>query len=254
MNRADALCVLTTLDRFRPGYAEWRSEQAHKLAGIHGTKAADESRAMVDSIARTLADVATDEAADVISEMEAGKVPVPFWGEMASSIRGAALESRRGRREAERFQRDREERFRCLDCCDRGSVVIYNPDFLEWIRPQFADLDLGGPIPLRWYRQLVAAWNHQAVGVITDGGRGFAACAAEIPLVCQCGCDAAVIFRRQINRMQDSLRDAKAKPLRAAYAGQWDPEKHCRQTDDPHADMTEWFEQHSAADRYQWNP
>jgi hypothetical protein len=254
MNRNDAICVLTAIDRFRPGYAEWRSEQAHKLAGMHGTKASDESRAIIDSVARTLADVTTEEAAAVVEALETGSMSIPFWGEMATAIRGQAIDDRRGRRDAERYQRESDRRLHCLDCEDRGNLTVYNPAFIAWIRPRFEECARTGDFPKGWYREAVLNWNRKVVKVLTDKGRGLDAAPAEVPLVCRCNCPDAEIFRRQLARMADSLRDAKAKPFRAAYIGQWTQGKQCVMTFDPHADLTAWFAEHDADEAYQWDP
>ena len=158
MTTDDAICVLETLDRLRPAYAEWRSEQARKLAASHGTKPVDENRAMLASIARSWADVTTEEAATVVEEMEAGKLPIPFWGEMASTVRTAAMADRQGRRDADRYQRETERRLHCLDCQDRGWVMVYNPRFVEELRYKFAAWRETESFPDGWYKSEVDAW------------------------------------------------------------------------------------------------
>lgn len=254
MDRSNALCVITSLDRLRPAYAEWRSEQAKKLAAAHATTAVEEAKAMVDSFARTMADVDTDEAAAVVEAMESGVMQIPFWGEMATAIRGQAMDDRRGRRDAERYQRESDRRLHCLDCEDRGFIAVYNPAFVAWLRPRFEECEQAGEFPKDWYREAVSKWNRKVVQVLTDKGRGLDAAPAEVMLVCRCNCPDAEIFRRQLVRMADSLRDAKAKPFRAAYVGQWTQGKQCVKTFEPHADLTAWFAEHDADEAYQWDP
>jgi hypothetical protein len=197
MNRNDALCLLTALDRFRPAYAEWRSEQANKLAAMHRTTIAEESRAMIDSIARTLSEVTTAEAAAVVEGMESGAVAVPFWGEMAATIRRESFADRRAREESAAYSKPA-ERLTCLDCRDNGYVVIFNPYFVRDFRSEFERFD---NIPPRFFALIVRWWRENAdrqhLGAISHAA------------LCDCSCKRQGILASELTKFERGERKTK---------------------------------------------
>lgn len=197
MNRNDAISLLTTLDRFRPTYAEWRSEQANKLAAIHRTNVAEESRAILDSIARTLADVSSEEAAIVIESMESGAVAVPFWGEMAATIRREAFADRRARQESAAYS-ERSERLECLDCRDNGVVVIFNPYFVRDFQGEFEKFEA---MPLNFFALIVRWWRENAdrphLGALSHSA------------LCDCNCKRRGILAQELAKFERGERKTK---------------------------------------------
>lgn len=247
MTRDDTICLINTLDRLRPAYAEWRSEQANKLARAHGTTPTEEARAMVDSFARSVAQVTTEEAAAVVDGLESGAVELPFWGEMAATVRREAYIDRQGRREAEKYQREGERRFHCIDCLDAGYVAAYWPKFVEWLRPRFEAWQADREFPKGWYQAARSEWNRLVV-------RHEQKHPAEVTLVCRCNCPNAVIYRKQLARLRDYNANPQGKPVRAAHIGQWEPTKVCRVTFSPEADLIAWYDAHDANENYEWTP
>lgn len=241
MTRSDAICVLQTIDRMRPTFVEWRTKQANTLAANHGTTAAEELKAMVDSFARTLADVDTTEAADVVAAMEVGRVPLPFWSELATSLRTAVLDDRRGRRDAERGERESTLRYKCIECRDFGAVTVYYPPFVEWLRPRFEAYQESGFID-DWYGVATSEWYRKVA-------LKEAKATAEVSLACCCNCDNARIFQRQVETQRETR--GTAKPKRAAHPGTWNPDRQRRVTGDTEADLADWYASHAA---YEWSP
>lgn len=251
MNLSETRDMVSVFDRMRPAYADWRMDQAKKLAAMHGTDPKTELRAIIEGMARALSEIDTGEAADVLCEMETGDCPIPPYGELAASIRSHALDNRRGRAEAERYRRDTEPRYRCLDCQDRGNVLAYNPAFLRWLRPTLAERRRTGG--LAWYYRARAEWNRRCVQAASDGERGQSVAPAEIGLVCRCDCHEANVYRRQLTAMVESMRDQSAKPRRAAYIGQWTEGRQCLVIDHG-AELDEWFAEHDDAADFAWQP
>lgn len=241
MTRSDAICVLQTIDRMRPPFVEWRTKQANTLAANHGTTAAEELKAMVDSFARTLADLDTAEVADVVDAMEVGRVPMPFWSELASSLRTAVLDDRRGRRDASRGEREATLRYSCLECRDFGAVTVYYPPFVEWLRPRFEAYVESG-FPEGWYGAASREWYRK---VALKEAKAI----AEVSLACCCNCDNARIFQRQVATQRETR--GTAKPIRAAHPGVWNPDRQPRVTGEPEADLAAWYGNHVA---YEWTP
>lgn len=241
MKRTDAICVMQTIDRMRPTYIDWRNDQASKLANAHGTSDGEEMRAMVDSFARTLADVETTEAAAVVESMEMGRVPLPFWSDLATAIRSAAMDDRRGQREAERSGRGSTLKYTCIECRDFGAVTVYYPPFVEWLRPRFEAYEESG-FPAGWYEQASHEWYRK---VAIKEARAI----AEVSLACCCNGDNARIFRRQVEAAKESRESSK--PRRAAHPGVWNPDRQCRCTGEPIEDLSAWYAEHQA---YEWTP
>lgn len=241
MKRTDAICVMQTIDRMRPTYIDWRNDQASKLANAHGTSDGEEMRAMVDSFARTLADVDTTEAAAVVESMEMGRVALPFWSELATAIRSAALEDRRGRREVDRNSRAGSLKYACIECRDFGAVTVYYPPFVDWLRPRFEAYQESG-FPAGWYEQASHEWYRK---VALKEARAI----AEVSLACCCNCDNAKIFRRQVEAAKESRETSK--PRRSAHPGVWNPSRQRRCTGDPVEDLAAWYAEHQA---YEWTP
>lgn len=250
MNLSETRDMVSVFDRMRPAYADWRMDQAKKLAAMHGTDAKTELRAIIEGMARALADIDNGEAADVLAEMETGSLLIPPYGDLSTTIRTHALEARRGRREAERLHREHEPRYRCLDCHDTGHVDVYNPAFLRWLRPTFETRRRTG---LTWYYRARSEWNRLVVQAVSDGVRGQQAAPAEIGLVCRCDCQEALVFRRQLHAMVESLNARSEKPKRAAYIGQWTPDRQCIIVD--HADeLVSWYSDHDDQQDFTWQP
>lgn len=241
MKRQDAICVMQTIDRMRPTYIDWRNDQASKLANAHGTSDGEEMRAMVDSFARTLADVETTEAAAVVESMEMGRVQLPYWSELATAIRSAAMEDRRGRRETERAGRGSSLKYSCLECRDFGAVTVYYPPFVDWLRPRFEAYQESG-FPDGWYETASHEWYRK---VALKEARAI----AEVSLACCCNCDSARVFRRQIEAAKESRESSK--PRRSAHPGVWNPDRQRRCTGEPQEDLAAWYGEHAA---YEWVP
>lgn len=241
MDRNNAINVLETIDRMRPPYVEWRVAQAKKLAAAHATTEREELRAMIDSFARTLADVETAEAAAVVEGMELGRIAMPFWSELATAIRSAVLDDRQGRRAVERIEREKSPRYKCLHCQDSGAVKVYYPLFVEWVRPRFEAYQASG-FPLMWFEDAAGEWYVKLNAGDVKGP-------AEISLACCCSGDNARIYQRQVDAMRETR--GTQKPKRAAHVGVWNPDRQQLSTGLPEDELAEWYASHAA---YEWTP
>lgn len=249
MNRDDVICLIEMLGRYRPDYAQWRSDQAHELAARYGTEPAVEQEAMIDSACRTLASIDAVEAADVLEQIETGQLPLPQtprgfmqWERLVEVIRASVLDDRRRRREADKFDREQSPRFHCLDCLDAGSVLVYYPPFLEWLRPTFAEYERSGFPPgwfaaesRRWYRRLMLKEVKAP---------------ATLPLACRCASPAAKVYQAQVAKLRDQVRATGAG--RAAHVGVWNPERQCRVVGDERVDLALWYASHEPNESFTW--
>lgn len=241
MERSQAISVLETIDRMRPPFVEWRAAQARKLAAAHGTTERDEQRAMVDSFARTMAEIDFDEATAVVEAMEVGSVPTPFWSELATTIRTAAMEDRRGKRAAKRLERESSPRYHCPHCRDSGAVVAFYPPFVEWLRPHFEGYEASG-FPHDWFDVAKRQWYGRLRRYEVRGP-------AEVCLACCCDGDAARVYQRQVAAMSETRNGPK--PKRAAHVGVWNPDRQALSRGLPEDDLAAWYATHAA---YEWAP
>lgn len=241
MDRNNAINVLETIDRMRPPYVEWRVAQAKKLAAAHGTTDREELRAMIDSFARTLAEIETDEAAAVVEGMELGRVAMPFWSELATAIRSSVMDDRHSRRAAERSEREKSPRYKCLDCQDSGAVMVFYPPFIEWIRQRFEAYQASG-FPLMWFENASREWYCKL-------NQGEVKGPAEVSVACCCDGDNARIYQRQVSVMRETR--GTAKPKRAAHPGVWNPERQQLSKGLPEDELAAWYADHAA---YEWTP
>jgi len=187
MTGSEAFDFICHVDRLRPVYAEWRMEQAHRLAAAHGTKAQDEHDAILRGIAGTLAGVTNDEAIDALAAFQNGALAFPQYGELASVVRGYAVDSRAAARQADLWDRENEPRYQCYRCSDQGIIDVISPIFLDWFRPQFFEYhESGRPWPLDWFGRA-----YMAFAVLKRGPSIHVA-------LCDCGC-------RRRNRLHDEL-------------------------------------------------
>lgn len=155
MNIDDVRCFLVSLSRIVPTFARWRRDTLTELAKANQTKASDEAREMTASWARTLEDVANDDAIEVLERIEKGRLVPPHFGELARWVRREALAIKHeGKKHVSLVYSD-EQRFRCAVCRDRGIVSIINPEFARAYRETFesmiAEAESGPPVVLAPY-------------------------------------------------------------------------------------------------------
>lgn len=210
MNYNETLDFLTQFERLTPAYAKWRTEQAHALAGMHATKPEDELRAMVASMARTLEDVTTSDAAEVLGGMETGQVEIPPYGGLAMAVRMASMQNRDGRTAAARYDRESQPRYSCLDCRDSGIVEVFNPLFVHDYRATF--MEYGGKLPADWYGPAYRWWLGQQRGPMIHVA------------LCDCRCDARERLLVELNLARGGKRKLGNRPLGLPACGNylWD--------------------------------
>lgn len=243
MTYAETVDLVRQFGRFQPAYLGWQSEHAAKMAAQNGTKPQDEARAMLASMARTLAEVTTDEAAAALAAMEAGTLAVPPFGTLALAIRSHAMGERSARRAAERY--DSEPRYRCLACRDTGLVEVLNVDFVERFRATFARYQRDG-FPPRWVGAAYTTWRLACRGPMRHSA------------LCGCDCRMAAVLRRELADFRDGTRrvNGKAAGLPACGNAEYDPQR--QPLANAGASLAEtlaaWYAAHEAGSAYEWEP
>lgn len=200
MNHNETVDFVTQFARFQPSFADWQSKEANVLAARAGTTAVVESRAMLASMSRTLRNVTTDEAAGALAAMEEGRLDVPPFGSLALSVRGWAMNERSGKRRAEGYDRENEQKFRCITCRDTGMVEVLNPSFVEWFRGTFAGYEANG-FPADWRGAAYREWRTQRKGPLRHSA------------LCSCDCERARIMRDELEAYRKGERRLKGEVL-----------------------------------------
>lgn len=237
MNATEFRTVLLRVSAIEPAYHRWVESETERVAASARISQTDAYNAMRSEWLKAVEPYTTDEINAVLDDVAGAKSELPSYSKLWRTLAGYAADARSAAREAERHARDGERRLVCLTCEDRGYVDVYNPRFVAWVAPRFVECQAAREFPKDWYRSAASAWYQKCA-------RGEVQAPAELPLVCCCKCQHAIVFRRQLERMRDYMANPQGKPVRAAYIGQYDPQRHCLRTFDPHADLTAWFDEH----------
>ena len=242
MNREEFRPLLLRVTAIEPAYRGWIEKMAHSI----GSSIEEAYESMVADWFRAVEQYESSEVAEVLNEIASTRRELPSYSKLWRTIAGCACDNRMAAKLAERSSRDREVRVHCLNCMDAGHVLIYYPPFLEWIRPRFEQWQHGG-FPARWYEDARSEWYGRA-------RRNEVKATAELSLVCCCNSPQSVLYRGQLDRFRDYMRSPEGKPMRAAYVGQWNPDRHCRVRFSPQEDLAEWYAAHRPNESYEWNP
>lgn len=210
MNVSETVDFLEQFDRLRPAYLDWRTKAAQRLAAEHGSDAASESHEMIAAVARGLDDISTDEAADVLTMLESGKVETPIFSELVAFVRSNVTANRNGRIENQRWSHDdREPRFECADCRDSGVVEVFNPEFVRELR--VAWMESGGKLTGATFDQPQRQFYGAAYSFWQPQRRG--------PLVHVALCDCSCPRRQRLDAELQSFEAGTRKDSRGKPAG-----------------------------------
>ena len=240
MNETEAAHVMKTFSAVSRGFGAWRNDALRRDAMVNGTTESEEAAAMRRTWHKALAEYDPHEAFDVLEGFEEGRYPIPAYGEVQRVIASHCRERRAAKRENAAARRD-ERRFTCNQCFDVGHVTVYNPRFVEWLRPRFAKYADARSFPSRWYENATQDWYRKVRS-------GDEAAPAEVALACNCQCERALGYRKQLT----AYREQRTK--RAAFIGAYNPAKMAAVTFDPHADLTAWYAEHDGSELTEWTP
>lgn len=251
MNHDETMCFIRGVSTYRPDFAAWWSEQVGITVRATGLDEGAATNSMFDSVCRQLAEIDAGEAIDLLSRLESGEAAIPVtaggyprWESFVGFVRSSVLDDRRRRRDLNRRERESEPRFHCLHCLDAGSVLVYYPPFVEWLRPTFEEYQRG-VFPAGWFQAASQAWYGRAV-------RKEVKAPATLPLACHCQSPAARTFRSQVSRMREAI--AAGGVGRAAFVGVWNPERQCRCGGAEAEELARWYATHRPNESYEWQP
>jgi hypothetical protein len=245
MTSDEAYEAIASLCHAHRQWADWRNRNLADMAGANGCGVEVESEAMCRSWLNALIDVSGEEVLAVIEAIDRGDVQIPFekYGD-AHRIISAEVRKRRSKRSSGDDGAHAAGRtYTCLHCLDSGHVMIYNPKFVEWLRPHFLERAGQTPplFPPGWFTETVSEWGRKV-------RTGETAMHAMIDVACCCNGKYAVIYRRQIEAYK-----AGSEP-RSAFCGVWVPAKMLRKARTPEEDLAAWYDEHAATDIHEWNP
>jgi hypothetical protein len=242
MNETEVTDAIRSLCRAHRQWGEWRGRNVAGLAEATGATQADEAAEMRRSWHNVLIDATAGEVQEVMEAVDDGRLAIPFekYGDAHRIIATEVRRNRTARRSRDDQDRASGRRYTCLECTDSGMVTVYNPRFVEWLRPQFAERQAADLFPKGWFGLAVGEWYRKV-------RCGDEAAEAQLVLACCCKCHFACNYRTQIQARKDG------KSTRSAVMGVWHPAKQCR-VRVPQEDLSAWYAEHDASELHEWEP
>jgi hypothetical protein len=226
------------LVRAVPATGRWFNDRAHELAAMNRTTPDDEADAMRDVWIAAFRDVDLAHASRVVEMFASGDLSTPPYSDLCPFICRESLAIKNAT-----YREEPRQTYRCLACCDAGTLDVYNA---KWVATHW-DAITDGTLPPNWPRT-----EHADLGQ-----RGTLLVAA---MVCNCDCKNAQVYRKQYERWIEEKRGGQigGRPARTAFYRQYNPEEHCicreRSAGPMAAELKEWCDNHPRTFSGNWTP